>query len=107
MQGTGLASLDLPQLMDALHSLSLALQALGSPAREGPARLAHEALRTDIAAVVAAGDSAGFAKVVARALALLRVQARMLRLDLANVRLHVLASTLKNGSGTRCVWALE
>ena len=101
LQGSGLASLNLPHLMDALRSLSLALQALGSPAREGPARLAHTALQDELAAAVAANDTSAFARVATRALALLRVQARMLRLDLANVRLHVLASTLKNGSGTR------
>lgn len=100
-QGTGLASLNLPHLMDTMRSLSLALQALGAPAREGPAKLAHANLQQEINAVVASGDAAGFAKVVARALALMRVQGRMLRLDLANVRLGALAATLKNGSGTR------
>lgn len=101
MQGGGLASLNLPQLMDSMRSLSLALQALGSPAREVPARAAHAALQQDIMAVVSANDAQTFAKVVTKALALLRVQARMLRLDLANVRLHMLAATLKNGAGTR------
>ena len=101
MQGTGLASLNLPHLMDTLRSLSLALQALGSPAREAPAKLAHAGLQQELGAVVAANDAAGFAKVLARALALLRVQAKLLRLDLANVRLRMLASTLRNGSGTR------
>lgn len=101
VQGSGLASLDLAHLMDALRSLSLALQALGSPAREGPARLAHANLQQEMASVVAANNPEAFARVIVRALALLRVQARLLRLDLANVRLRMLAFTLKNGSGTK------
>ena len=99
--------LDLAMLLQRLGLLSQVLQASGSPARTAAAEEAHRALHAQLAAAQSAGDMAQLARGLATALALLRVQARLLRMDIANVRLAMLAHDLKDGAGLRCSPALR
>ena len=101
MQAAG--SLDLPAVMALLHSLSQVVQAAGAPARTEAAQAAQAALQAQLGPAQAARDLPALAQGLVKAVALLRVQARFLRMDVANARLAMLAHSMKDGAGLRCV----
>ena len=74
---------------------------MGAAAREAAAREAHASINSQLSQALASGAKVEVAAAVARALRLLTVQLKMLRMDAANFRLTVLADALKDGSGIR------
>ena len=95
------SGLNLPALLQCLGLLSQVLQACGAPARSEPAAEVQAALLPQLGAAHAAGEQDSLAAGLVKALALLRIQARLLRMDLANARLAMLAHDLKDGAGLR------
>ena len=87
-------------LLEALNFTAGALQQLGAPARDAAAAEAHAQLRADL--VTAQGEGpAAVARIAVRALRLLAVLLRALRVDAANACLRLLASQLSDGSASR------
>ena len=68
---------------------------------QAAAREAHASINSQLSQALASGAKAEVAAAVARALRVLTVQLKMLRMDAANFRLTMLADALKDGSGIR------
>ena len=94
-------SLDLAAVLQHLHLLSQVVQAGGAPARTQPAQAAQEALQAQLGPAQAARDLPALARGLVKAVALLRAQAKFLRMDVANSRLAMLAHSMKDGAGLR------
>ncbi len=102
LQGAaGLNGIDTAHLLSVLQQTATALRDMGAAAREAAAREAHASINSQLSQALASGAKVEVAAAVARALRVLTVQLKMLRMDAANFRLTVLADTLKDGSGIR------
>lgn len=89
----GGAGVNLPALLGLLEWSAALLARWGAPARDAAAATAQAAVRQQLAA--AGNDAAAAAAAATRALRLLCVQLRMLRLDAANAHLRLLAAQLR------------
>lgn len=102
LQGAaGLNGIDTAHLLSVLQQTATALRDMGAAAREAAAHEAHASINSQLSQALASGAKVEVAAAVARALRVLTVQLKMLRMDAANFRLTVLADTLKDGSGIR------
>ena len=93
-----MSGIDTAALLSLLQHTSTLLRQMGSPAREQAAAAAYTAMQQQLAAAVASADAVAMAAAVTKALRLLMVQLKMLRMDAANFRLRMLATSLSDGS---------
>ncbi|KAL4439722.1 hypothetical protein ABPG75_002723 [Micractinium tetrahymenae] len=97
----GGAGLDMPALFGLLEWCGGLLARYGAPARDEAAAAGQAALRQQVAA--AAGEAGATGAAAVRALRLLSVQLKMLRVDAANAHLRALAAQLQLGGAA--AWA--
>ena len=103
LQGSGVNGIDTTHLLSVLEHAAQLLKDMGAPAREAAAVAAHAAIRAELSHALQAGDSPALAAALVKAVRVLMVQLRMLRMDAANFRLKVLAGSHRDGAGIRCV----
>lgn len=103
VQGSGVNGIDTTHLLSVLEHTAQLLKDMGAPAREAAAVAAHAAIRAELSSALQAGDSPALAAAVVKAVRVLMAQLKMLRMDAANFRLKMLAQSLQNGAGIRCV----
>ena len=103
LQGSGVNGIDTAHLLSVLEHTAQLLKDMGAPAREAAAVAAHAAIRAELTSALQAGDSPALAAAVVKAIRVLMAQLKMLRMDAANFRLKMLAQSLQDGAGIRCV----